>query len=389
MIDHERWQAILARLVSPIATAATAALLVLDATLGRRMLHAHEYPTAAGLFVLGAVAFRSYGGSGATIVASAVSISMSVLVSASDLRVWSRFIDEGAWPGLAETFGLALLAGWSTRWSRPSAAVAAVSAAACAFVTIATVRYDGPDAGVLAVFLLAGLATTVGIGVYLRMVEMSRAHELLRTRQDERLTLARELHDVVAHHVTGIVVQAQAARLVAESRPDAVGDALAAIEAAGSEAMSAMRQLVGTLRDDSRAAPVSPAAALADVRELAARSAAMGLPVRLHIEGVDDTLAAESATSVHRIVQEALTNARRHARGATVVDVWITQVDGELRVVVRDDGQPVRGRRRSGYGLRGMAERANALGGRFAAGPHPDGGWIVQVRLPYAAGGAA
>lgn len=389
MIDHERWQAVLGRLVSPIATAATAALLVLDATLGRRLLHAHEFPTVVGLLVLGAVAFRNYGSSAATIAASVVSVGMSLLVSAADLRVWSRFIDAGAWPGFAETFGLALLAGWSARWSRSSAAAAAVGAAACALVTIPMVRYEGPNEGVLTLFLIAGLAATVGVGLYLRMLEASRAREVLRTRQDERLALARELHDVVAHHVTGIVVQAQAARLVATTRPDAVEDALAAIEAAGSEAMTAMRQLVGTLRDDSAAAPVTPAAALADVRELAARSAAMGLPVRLHIDGIDDTLAAESAVSVHRIVQEALTNARRHARDATVVDVWIQQVDGELRVVVRDDGQPVRGRRRGGYGLRGMAERANALGGRFAAGPHPEGGWIVQVKLPCAAGGAA
>src|SRR5690606_17073856 len=116
---------------------------------------AHEYPTLAGLFVLGAVALRTHSAFGATIVASVVSVGTSMLVDSADLRVWSRFLDSGAWPGLAETFGLALLAGWAARWSRPPTAVASVAAAAFALVVAAMVRYDGPYGGILTLLLLA------------------------------------------------------------------------------------------------------------------------------------------------------------------------------------------------------------------------------------------
>jgi signal transduction histidine kinase len=234
--------------------------------------------------------------------------------------------------------------------------------------------------------LLIGLGGCVGGGLLLREIDRERVNETERARHDERIAIARELHDVVAHHVTGIVVQAQAAQLVADSRPAATASALASIEHAGSEALAAMRRMVGALRDDNADAPISPAATIRDLHDLAARSTALGLPVRLVIDEAGELsreLPIELAVSIHRIIREALTNARQHAVGATVVDVSVARNGGQLDVTIRDDGRPLRGERRNGgFGLVGMAERVHALGGVFFAGPVAEGGWQVHARLP-------
>jgi signal transduction histidine kinase len=165
-------------------------------------------------------------------------------------------------------------------------------------------------------------------------------------------------------------------------RPDKAVEALGQIEAAGVEALGSMRRLVGTLRGGEDG-PLAPAATIDDLRSLAARSSAVGLPVRLHLDGLDE-LPGEVAPSIHRLVGEAITNAQRHATGATGVDVRIRARDGELTVVVDDDGSAARSPRSSGagYGLTGMAERTEALGGHFQAGPTEGGGWRVEARLP-------
>jgi signal transduction histidine kinase len=243
------------------------------------------------------------------------------------------------------------------------------------------VRYEGPYATVLGGLLLGSAAATIGGGLYLRSLEVNRHRETEQVRQDERLAIARELHDVVAHHVTGIVVQAQAARLVGDSRPDAVVDALADIERAGSEAMVAMRHLVGSLRAEHDAAPLTPAATLREVHELVDATRRAGVPVELALELDGTSLPAELAASVHRIVQESLTNVRRHARHVSLVQVLVGQVRDEVRIVVADDGERS-GRRGSGFGVAGMTERAEALGGRLAAGPRPERGWAVTAVLP-------
>jgi signal transduction histidine kinase len=230
--------------------------------------------------------------------------------------------------------------------------------------------------------------------VLLRDSDQERVNETEQARHDERIAIARELHDVVAHHVTGIVVQAQAAQLVADSRPEVALAALASIEHAGSEALVAMRRMVGALRDENADAPISPTASIRDLHDLAARSTALGLPVRLALDEPDEPdergvmpspLPIELSVSVHRIVREALTNARQHAVDATVVDVSVHRAGGHLDVIIHDDGRHVRGERRGGgFGLVGMAERVNALGGLFVAGPVADGGWQVHARLPIA-----
>ena len=197
----------------------------------------------------------------------------------------------------------------------------AVLAGAVGFVAVAAVATWPLEP---AVRLLLGLGSTgawaagVGAGVYLRHLDDAQVRAADEARRAERLDLARELHDLVAHYVTGIVVQAQAAQVVADRDPAAAGAALDRIESAGRDALSAMRTLVGSLRsgeDDAPTAPTPglvPGDGLAGLQELADRSRAAGLPVTVTI-APDAARAARGAvaTSTHRIVQESLTNVHR------------------------------------------------------------------------------
>jgi signal transduction histidine kinase len=199
----------------------------------------------------------------------------------------------------------------------------------------------------------------------------------------------------VAHYVTGIVVQAQAAQVISDRDPDAAGAALERIEGAGRDALTAMRGMVGTLRSTAEdAAPTAPPVGLvalddlAGLEELAERSRATGLPVTVRV-APDAAPVARGATAAatHRIVQEALTNVHRHAVEPTDVDVDVRLHGGCLVVTVTDDGRQAVGDRTlvgGGFGLVGMGERAGALGGTLRAGPiaPPEQGWRVQAALP-------
>ena len=254
----------------------------------------------------------------------------------------------------------------------------------------------GQDVRILFAIAFCGIyGTGLGAGIYLRALDQRGELAAESARRDERLELARELHDLVAHHVTGIVVQAQAAQVVADRDPTAAGTALVRIEGAGKEALDAMRRLVGSLREadgTEGAAPIAPPVGLAGLDDLVAATEGTGLAVRLQVDdaarqGVPTTVAA----SAHRIVQESLTNARRHAVDATGALVDVRLDAGDLLVSITDDGrQPVGGPRndRPGYGLVGMTERAHALGGDLVAGPvaPPAHGWSVWARLPLDGG---
>ncbi|MEW2354539.1 histidine kinase, partial [Spirillospora sp. NPDC029432] len=219
------------------------------------------------------------------------------------------------------------------------------------------------------------VAIAVGAGLYLRAADARRARALADARRDERLDLARDLHDFVAHHVTGIVVQAQAARFTAGTAaaqdPERLDRMLGDIEAAGTEALTSMRRMVGLLRDAQDGAAADgdagrrPVGGLDQVEELVARFAHP--PATLSLDPGLGTLPPEVATSVHRVVQEALTNARKHAADATAVHVGAARLaDGSIEVAVRDDGRGRGGRRlpSGGFGLAGLGERVEAIGGR-------------------------
>ncbi|WP_439658870.1 sensor histidine kinase [Lentzea sp. HUAS TT2] len=224
--------------------------------------------------------------------------------------------------------------------------------------------------------LLSGIMATGGL--LLRMRERSRAALAAaaeeRARRDERLDMARELHDVVAHHVTGMLVQAQAALVVAAQDKDKACEMLPGIVEGGTDALGAMSAMVRTLRDNAAATATTDL--VADLHRLAERS---GLPVCANVELTED-VRPELGRSVLRIVQEALTNARKHAFDATSVEVDVRLSSSAVLVSVVDNGR-ARPTHSGGFGLVGMRERVHELGGRFFAGATGDG-WLVTAELP-------
>lgn len=225
----------------------------------------------------------------------------------------------------------------------------------------------------------------MAIGLTLRTRVAARRRELDSVRLRERADLARDLHDVVAHHVSAIVIRAQAGQVASATRPEAATEALELIEAEAGRALSEMRTMVGVLRADAPAtvdpAPRDPVPLLADLEDLADHTAYP--PVVVTLSGPATRLGPAVAAGVHRIAREAMTNARRHAREAHRIDLAVTVREDDVLLRVVDDGALGRvGRPGEGYGIVGMRERAAALGGSCEAGPAPGGGWVVEAVLP-------
>jgi signal transduction histidine kinase len=204
-----------------------------------------------------------------------------------------------------------------------------------------------------------------------------RQHEI---RNQERAALARELHDTVAHHVSAIAVQAQAGGVVAGIQPDKAADVLAAIESEASRTLAEMRSMVRLLREED-AETYSPQPGVADLPALARADATPVVEVSLDVSSA--RLAGPVDAALYRLAQESLTNALRHARGATRVGIDVRRESDTVRLRVGDDGRTEPGPApEPGFGLLGMAERARLLGGSFSAGPGPEGGWVVEAVLP-------
>ena len=199
----------------------------------------------------------------------------------------------------------------------------------------------------------------------------------------ERARIARELHDIVAHHLSVIVLQAAGAR--ASGR--AAGPTLEKIENSGRQALAETRRLLGVLRDTDLETGLAPQPGIGELDVLAASVRAAGLPVRLVIDGDPAAVPAAVDVSVYRIVQEALTNVLKHA-GQACADVTIGCAEEAVTIEVTDDGTRPPGNRTQadGHGLAGMRERAAIFGGEFHAGPRPGGGFAVRARLPLGDG---
>jgi signal transduction histidine kinase len=217
-------------------------------------------------------------------------------------------------------------------------------------------------------------------------LERDREVEARRAVQRERGRIARELHDVVAHTMSVMVVQAGAARRVMRKRPDDAEDALVAIEDAGRQGLAEMRRLLGVLRhEDERNLTLAPQPSLQYVDELVARSVEAGVNVELEIEGAPRPLPAGVDLSAYRIVQEALTNVLKHAGGAARACVQVRYRPESVEVEVFDDGRGVAADPASngeGHGLVGMRERVALFGGELRVGPRRGGGFSVKARLP-------
>ncbi|MFE3608398.1 sensor histidine kinase [Streptomyces goshikiensis] len=225
-----------------------------------------------------------------------------------------------------------------------------------------------------------------------------RSQEVDKAVTAERLRIARELHDMVAHSIGIIAIQAGVGSRVIQTQPEQAGEALRAIEATSRETLSGLRRTLVSLRQADRGAtaseqsPLAPSPGLADVEQLAAATADAGVRVDVRRSGGERPLPADIDLSAYRIVQEALTNVVRHA-GTGHCRVDIDYGDEELSVEVVDDGRGVAGRgvagngvagngAAHGFGIVGMRERAGLLHGRLSAGPRPEGGFRVAARLP-------
>jgi signal transduction histidine kinase len=224
--------------------------------------------------------------------------------------------------------------------------------------------------------------------------ERTREEEARRRVDEERMRIARELHDVVSHTIGVISVQAGVAAHLLHRRPDKAADSLAAIRQASDEALGELHAMLGVLREgggeDGRA-PLAPAPGLAELDALVAQAAGAGVEVTVSLEGEPRRLPPAVDLAAYRVVQESLTNVARHA-GASRAEVSVRHSDGRLVVEVTDDGRARPGNgpgnangNGSGQGILGMRERARALGGSLEAGPRPGGGFRVQATLPVGA----
>jgi signal transduction histidine kinase len=212
-----------------------------------------------------------------------------------------------------------------------------------------------------------------------RLAERERDVAAREAVVEERARIARELHDVIAHHVSMIVLQAGAERHALEAR-SATREVLSTIERTGRDALTEMRRLLAMLRDDA-ADPLTPQPGLDDLPTLVAQVRDAGLPVELHVEGERLELPVGLELSAYRIVQEALTNALKHANGAQAT-VRVRYDRDALELEIVDDGAGAQPATSSGHGLVGMRERVALYGGRFEARRGEHGGYVVRALLP-------
>lgn len=269
--------------------------------------------------------------------------------------------------------------------------VAGIAGGVLAVAVIIEVLLKGDDAGTLDPRLLGFVlwvmvAVSFGTVGRLRQANLRSAEERVAEAdrlhaEEQRLRIAREVHDVVAHSLAMINVQAGVAAHVADRRPDEAKAALLAIKDASRAALTDLRATLGVLRSgDER----TPTPGLGRLPDLVATAAGAGITVVT--EGDAGPLPAPVDVAAYRILQECLTNVVRHASSADTVTVRLDRTEDGLEITVSDNGRAVRQETNGGNGLRGMVERAHALGGDVAAGPVPSGGFQVRARLPLGGG---
>jgi signal transduction histidine kinase len=325
---------------------------------------------AVGLVVCTAALLRARSHVWATGVSLVVAGAAELIAELWDLR---------GQPGIAASLALFVLVGSAIR-VLPFQSAALIVAGGGA-VAIGAMSGHSAVMGILGL----GWGTAFAAGLWLRLLDARRRAVIEAVRRDERLELARELHDSAAHHITGVVLQAQGARIAARKHTETLDATLAEIESAGNDALTSMRQVIALLRNGDDAGGRAPAPE--QLTDLVDRFAQHGPRVRLHLPNgpPDPTWPPEVTTTIHRIVTEALTNIKRHASGTRQATVTLTHDERAITVEIIDDAPPAASPRfhhGSGYGLVGMRERVEALGGTLIAGPRPDAGWSVHAALP-------
>ncbi|WP_128380533.1 sensor histidine kinase [Streptomyces cavernae] len=315
--------------------------------------------------------------------------------------------------GLLETACLLVLLARTCRSVRHPGVAVVLSAGLGAAVIDEPLRTEGTGITLTYPFLLTFIVgAAIGTGCYQRTTDARRARSVAAARLAERLQLARELHDFVAHHVTGIVAQAHAAGVIHQSSPHQIGPILRNISEAGQQTLDSMRRLVRVLREDQDPPgeavvrgdgggmdiqrPGEPHAVLAQLVPLLTDLVSSfsepggGTVARLEISAAArrTLVTPEVESAVHRVVQEALTNVRRHAPGTQATVRLERTDDGLLRVDVHNTAASLRAAvptgGHGGYGLMGLRERAYEVGGTLTAGPGDDDGWWVIAHFPTA-----
>lgn len=287
--------------------------------------------------------------------------------------------------GVAETGVLLALTVAAVRAGPPAVAVVPAVAVPAWLLRFSWGPLTAAGLGGFFGWTLAALAA-VAVGAYLRRLDGDRRRSVAEARRAQRLHLARDLHDFVAHDVSGMLAQAQAGQLLAGRDPAAAAAAFRRIEQAGLQALAALDRTVHML-SDPRAGPAEGPAGLADVPAVVGRFTGPA-EVTLDIEsGLE--LPRELGATAYRVVVEALTNVRRHAPSATHVSVRIARATSdEVAIVVTNDaptpGAPTPKRRGGGLGLPSLAERVEVLGGSLTAGPRADG-WELVAKVPLPA----
>ncbi|GGO03028.1 hypothetical protein GCM10011574_12440 [Microbispora bryophytorum] len=347
-------------------------------------------PTAVATFLTGGLCVtalvvprRRY------VLAAAVAIAASCVFTTVSVNLTHR--PENTF-GVTELIALLLLIARAVR-TQPLITAAALGTAAAVSAVVLPLRIEPSQWPNVITYaepaVLLAVVPAVVLGLYLRLLDDARDRRLQGDRQAQRMEYARELHDFVAHHVTAMIAQTKAIRFATSAghppSPAELDQMLARIEEVGAQAMDSMRAMVSVLRNPAAPAATSPCADLTRLHDLVATFSRTGPPAELTLDPrlTGRRLPPEITTTVHRVVQESLTNIRKHATAVRYVTVDVQTGDqNTLRVTVTDDG---RGRRRtttSGYGLAGLTERIEAAGGRLTAGPHELTGWQVVADLP-------
>ncbi|MGW2252364.1 sensor histidine kinase [Kitasatospora sp. NPDC001660] len=323
----------------------------------------------------------------ASVVCAAGALSVAATVG-----VWiaGRWTEADRWPGLVGLFELAVLLlstvlALRAEDGRRAAAAAWTVGGAVSLWPSRFGLVTGPG-DVLTLFGFGALFALPAVltGLYLRRLDEGRRRAVAEARRSQRLELAHDLHDFVAHDVSGMVAQAQAGAYLAAIDPAGAVAMFERIEQAGQRALASLDRTVQLLRTEEGTGR-GPQPGLAELAEVAERfTATGGAEVRLELP--DAPVPREVAGTVHRVVVEALTNVRRHAPGARRIDVRVGCTGGWLELTVTNDGrapgQGGRPRRGGGSGLPGLAARVEALGGTFDASAHEREAWRVTARLP-------
>ena len=309
----------------------------------------------------------------ATVLVVSAAAAVPELVSRLTIQLWGDFL-----PLLVAVYAV-------TRYAGRRTAIAGCCAAAAALVVV---ELRVPVSGGLSnvPFIWVPFAVVSAAGLLLRAhaerLDAERDDTIRIALLDERARIARELHDIVAHSVSVMVVQAGAAEDLMDRDRDRARQSLQSIQETGGHAIAELGRMLGLLRDTSSGPSLAPQPGTSDIGELVGQMSELGLPVELQVEGTPRPLSPGVELTAFRVVQEALTNTLKHAADATSI-VRLRYGERELDLEVVDDGAAATGHG-VGHGLLGMRERVALYDGAVEAGPQPEGGFVVRVRLPLA-----